>query len=359
MEESEINKIFDENWREYCALMNLCGKEIWKVIDDFPRYEISNMGRVRIVESGKIMKMSVKGGYNQVTLVNSTERKSKRVNRLLGKYFIVNPKPDTFDKVDHINENKLDNRAINLRWCTQSQNMLYHYQNKEYVGKKILQYDLEDNLIREWKNIREIIEINKDYKYGSLLHCLVGRFDKLYEYKWKYKDIKIVDIKNDEIFKKIGIYGKYDFNNFEVSNYGQVRNKTRDNILKTELVADGYYSACLYDKITKKAIHIKVHILVAKKFVNYRPTGRNYVNHKDENKQNNHYKNLQWLTNQENIEYSCGIKIKQINKNTGKTIKTFKSIQTACKFHNYLRRQLVNCCDGKIDEAYGYKWKYV
>lgn len=363
MEElNEINKIFDKIWYEYCEIMNLSGKEIWKQIDDFPRYEISNMGRVRIVESGKVMKPSIRSAYQCITFNSETERRTKQINRIVAKYFVINPKPKLYDRVDHINENKLDDRAINLRWCTQSLNMLYHYQNKEYIGKVILQHDLEDNFIKEWKNIRELMELNKDYKYNCLLKVLTGGLDKLYGYKWKYKENRIVDIKDDEVFKKIGMYGKYDFSNFEVSNYGKVRNKTRNNMLKMRIGNDGYYIACLYDKITKKAMQIRVHKLVASKFVKYQAKGRYYVNHKDENKLNNHYKNLQWLTNQENVEYSHGIKIKQINKDTGRIIKTFKSIQAACKFYNYGVNSHVTiskCCRGVLKSAYKYKWEYV
>ena len=44
-------------------------EEIWKDVNDFPNYEVSNMGYVRNKKSGKILSQRIKStGYYQVNL---------------------------------------------------------------------------------------------------------------------------------------------------------------------------------------------------------------------------------------------------------------------------------------------------
>lgn len=88
---------------------------------------------------------------------------------------------------------------------------------------------------------------------------------------------------------------------YKVSNIGRVKSlKGTEKILKTHQVRDGYLTVMLYkDKIPKR---MSVHRLVAIAFI---PNKNNYpfVNHKDENKKNNHVENLEWCTNEYNMSY--------------------------------------------------------
>lgn len=344
------------------------GIELWKTIKDFDRYEISNMGRVRVRESGrvnggnKMLKPNIRGGYCQVTLKNKINRKTFRVHIIVAKHFIINSNPNEFGIVDHIDGNKSNNAFINLRWTSHSGNIKNFYDNYYlYKGKPIIQYDLNGTVIKEWKNIREILEIHKNYNYFSLLKCLTGKFDKVYNFNWKYKESDKEKLEADEIFKNIGIYEDHDFSGYEVSNYGKIMNVSNQKFFKTEKNLNEYISAYLTDKKTKKATYIKIHRLVATYFVNGKTNEKNIVNHKDENKGNNHYKNLEWMTNQENVEYSCGKKVKQLDKKTNNIIRTFVSIQQACKFHNYGKNSHVTiskCCRGILKTAYNFRWEY-
>lgn len=95
--------------------------EIWKKIDGFETYSVSNMGRVRNDVTGRVLKTSSVRGYQLVMLCPG--RKMTRVHRLVAQAFI--PNPDNLPQVNHINEDKTDNRVENLEYCTAQYNINY------------------------------------------------------------------------------------------------------------------------------------------------------------------------------------------------------------------------------------------
>lgn len=117
-------------------------EERWKVIPKYPRYMISDQGRVMSFTSkkhpeGKIMKQTKsKDGYMTVHLVPGTERapghegRTLHVHRLMAEAFIPVPprlrrKGKETLEVDHIiplsNNGKME--LSNLRWVTKKENM--------------------------------------------------------------------------------------------------------------------------------------------------------------------------------------------------------------------------------------------
>jgi len=80
-------------------------------------YAVSEDGLVMNKETGKILK----GTLNERYLVVSIGRKNKTIHRLIAERFL--PKIDLPGlMIDHINRDKTDNRACNLRWCSASVN---------------------------------------------------------------------------------------------------------------------------------------------------------------------------------------------------------------------------------------------
>jgi len=73
-------------------------------------------------EEGKILKHRINNmGYLFVGLYKNNKQKDFSIHRLIALHFIDNP--NNYQCVDHVNQNKTDNRIENLRWITQSGNM--------------------------------------------------------------------------------------------------------------------------------------------------------------------------------------------------------------------------------------------
>jgi len=94
--------------------------EEYKVIDGYDNYEISNMGKVRNIKTGLILKQQLHNGYYYVGLCKNSRIKLFDIHRLIASYFI--PNPNNKRCVDHIDRNKLNNEIGNLRWVSSSEN---------------------------------------------------------------------------------------------------------------------------------------------------------------------------------------------------------------------------------------------
>lgn len=121
--------------------------EIWRTIEEFPAYEVSNMGRVRVKKTGKIRKFVVNKntGYSMVMLRRNHKYYNKYVHRIVCQTFIANAQG--LPEVDHVNHNRTDNRVENLRWSSRHENMFARGKYYTYRYKPIQQIDAETGAV--------------------------------------------------------------------------------------------------------------------------------------------------------------------------------------------------------------------
>jgi len=91
-----------------------------------------------------------------------------------------------------------------------------------------------------------------------------------------------------------------EYEHYQVSNHGNIKN-AQNSVMKLETTNKGYLRVTLSAKGVQKKF--RVHRLVAQHFIP-NPENKEQVNHKDTDKTNNHYTNLEWSTNQENMVHA-------------------------------------------------------
>ena len=103
--------------------------EVWKDIQGYEGlYQVSNLGNVRSLNwrnTGQVRNLYLKPqnrGYLQVELAKCGQKRGFTVHRLVAMAFVSGYAEGKV--VNHINEDKRDNRAENLEWVSQSDNTL-------------------------------------------------------------------------------------------------------------------------------------------------------------------------------------------------------------------------------------------
>ncbi len=180
--------------------------EIWKTIKEFPYYQVSNLGRIKMLEKKKwggkgwyIKKSSIRRqsigttGYYMIMFECDYKKRGFRTHRLIAEAFIPNPENKPF--INHKDGNKLNNSIDNLEWCTPRENIMHARETglmpirrgckNPLVWSSVIEMDLKGNTIKVWDSIKEASKAT-----GALNICAVcnGVQETSGGSKWKYAD---------------------------------------------------------------------------------------------------------------------------------------------------------------------------
>lgn len=186
----------------------------WKPFPGFESdYLISSNGDVWSIRNMKILRPKITAtGYVRVSPSVNGHRKDCAVHRMVALAFI--PNPDNKPTVNHINEDKTDNRVKNLEWATiMEQNIHgtriaraiahtdyknrainytvvaskhnYHEINRKQM-KAVLQYDVHGRLLGRYPGLGVAARCVGVHA-GHLCQCLKGERRQCGGYKWEYE----------------------------------------------------------------------------------------------------------------------------------------------------------------------------
>ena len=218
------------------------------------RYQISTLGNAisvdRYVEYPDGHKIHLKrkklktkinnSGYEVLSIHTKEGYFDKTIHALVAETFI--PNPLNLPEVNHKDEVKTNNRRWNLEWCSSEYNKHYGtaiermkktLTNRKDMSKKVYQYDLEGNLIKEWDSTREAGRNN--FNASAISACCLGKVKTHKGYIWSYKPIDNFDIylSDKKIFKKVY---QYDLNGNLIKEWLNVKEASKNEY---------YYSSIL------------------------------------------------------------------------------------------------------------------
>lgn len=175
----------------------------WKLIPNYSMYRIYNDGTVvsTFNNKNKTRKPVCVHGYYYVTLNKNGEERRFAIHRLVAEAFI--PNPENKPMVDHIDGDKSNNIASNLRWVTASENSRNpitlkrmkiglaknhpckgRFGSKHPMSKPIERIDVHGNIV-SYECIEEAVR--DGFTKGEISQCCRGIKTIYKGYIWRFK----------------------------------------------------------------------------------------------------------------------------------------------------------------------------
>ena len=258
------------------------------------KYLVSNKGDVLNVRTGTMREQSISNGYCRIPMYHNKKPYTFAIHRMVALAFIKNPNPINKPCVNHLDGNKLNNVYWNLEWASDTENSQHAVDTglMKITKRRVGQYDLDENLIKIFES-QAAAAIETGLKRQSINRVCKGGRKSTGGFIFKNMDIDVNE--QDEVcldnYKQIKQYPNYwidcDGNVFSTKTKKFRRTKLRSNIVIIQLTKPDPAGGQII-------IEIPIRNLVAKYFLE-KPNGQvNFIKHKDGDRQNNRFDNLEW-----------------------------------------------------------------
>lgn len=149
------------------------------------------------------------------------------------------------------------------------------------------------------------------------------------------------------------------YSGYGITSCGKVWSYKTNKFISQRYDKYGYLRVTIMND-DKKMKTLLVHKLVALAYIP-NPDGKETVNHKDENKENNCVSNLEWMTRRENLNY--GTRGERQSEKISKPVRCietgiiYKNARVASKEIGIDATNIYNCVNGKRKTAGGFHWE--
>ena len=162
--------------------------ELWKDINGYEGlYQVSNLGRVKRVTTGRILKgRQHPHGYLLVTLSKHNIKSTKTIHRLVAENFI--PKTENKSDVNHIDEDKTNNKVSNLEWVTSKENINHGTRTERAAKTKSIPIIATNLTTGESQEFNSTKECGRQLRLdpGNITKVLKGKLKTLGGYIFEY-----------------------------------------------------------------------------------------------------------------------------------------------------------------------------
>ena len=170
--------------RPLCDDIALEDKQMFESnIPEFPNYRVTPQGEVFNRNGVKLKPETQNNGYLRVSLSNGkVKHKRFLVHRLVAQVFI--PNPNKFPQVNHLDQNKQNNDASNLEWCTPLDNLKHSRVIEKASEAKFTKVRCvtTGQIFNSFKEIEERYGLS----HSNLVACCKGRRPTCGGMKWEY-----------------------------------------------------------------------------------------------------------------------------------------------------------------------------